>query len=147
MTPGDLLAKLLIGWGLMAACVLIHSGGLAGILHRLDTQPVVGARFFRWTWMFVRIAGWIIVLHLAEIAVWGFFFTAIDAMPDVHDALYFSSVTYTTTGYGDLVLPAEWRLVGGIEALTGILMCGWSTGFFFAIVSRMLDRVPAGERR
>jgi voltage-gated potassium channel Kch len=61
------------------------------------------------------------------------------AMPDLQSALYFSAVTYTTTGYGDLVLPQEWRLVGAIEALTGILMCGWSTGFFFAVVSRMFQ--------
>jgi len=54
-------------------------------------------------------------------------------------ALYFSAVTYTTTGYGDLVLPREWRLVGGVEALTGILMCGWSTGFFFVVVNRMFE--------
>ena len=52
-------------------------------------------------------------------------------------AYYFSIVTYTTTGYGDLVLPAEWRLVGGVEALTGILMCGWSTAFFFAVANRI----------
>jgi hypothetical protein len=49
-------------------------------------------------------------------------------------------VTYTTTGYGDLVLPIEFRLIGGVEALTGILMCGWSTGFIFAMVSRMFSR-------
>ena len=53
---------------------------------------------------------------------------------------YFSAVTYTTTGYGDLGLPKEWRLVGGGEAPTGILTCGWSIGFFFAVVSGMLDR-------
>ena len=58
-------------------------------------------------------------------------------MPDLMSALYFSAVTYTTTGYGDLVLPAEWRLVGGGEALTGILMCGWSAAVFFSVVSRM----------
>jgi len=54
-------------------------------------------------------------------------------MPDLQTAFYFSAVTYTTTGYGDLVLPKEWRVVGGIEALTGILMCGLSTGLFFAV--------------
>ena len=32
--------------------------------------------------------------------------------------------------------------VGGVEALTGILMCGWSTGFFFAVVSRLHDQTP-----
>jgi hypothetical protein len=59
------------------------------------------------------------------------------ALPDLPSALYFSMVTYTTTGYGDLVLPKGWRLVGGVEALTGILMGGWSTGLFFVVVSRM----------
>jgi hypothetical protein len=77
------------------------------------------------------------LLHLAEITVFGIFFVWRDAMPDLSSAVYFSMVTYTTTGYGDLVLPVPWRLVGGIEALTGILMCGWSTGFFFAVVSRL----------
>ena len=78
------------------------------------------------------------MFHLIEITVWALFFVWKQAMPDVASALYFSAVTYTTTGYGDLVLPAEWRLVGAVEALTGILMCGWSTGFFFAVVSGML---------
>ena len=78
------------------------------------------------------------MFHLIEITVWALFFQWKQAMPDLSSALYFSAVTYTTTGYGDLVLPAEWRLVGAVEALTGILMCGWSTGFFFAVVERML---------
>ena len=60
-------------------------------------------------------------------------------MPDLSSAFYFSAVTYTTTGYGDLVLPKEWRLVGGVEALTGILMCGLSTGFFFAVFAKVFD--------
>lgn len=80
------------------------------------------------------------LFHLVEISVWGLFYYWKGAMPDVASALYFSIVTYTTTGYGDLVLPVKWRLIGGVEALTGILMCGWSTGFFFAVVSRMMGR-------
>ncbi len=67
-------------------------------------------------------------------------------MPDLQSAFYFSAVTYTTTGYGDLVLPNEWRLVGGVEALTGILMCGWSAAFFFAVVSRMNQPRSKPER-
>ena len=61
-------------------------------------------------------------------------------MPDLQTAMYFSAVTYTTTGYGDVVLPESWRLIGAVEALTGILMCGWSTGFFFAVVTRLLEK-------
>ena len=67
-------------------------------------------------------------------------------MPDLLTAYYFSAVTYTTTGYGDVVLPDEWRLIGGIEALTGILMCGLSTGLFFAIFAHLLGRRSSGER-
>jgi hypothetical protein len=37
------------------------------------------------------------------------------------------------------VLPEGWRLLGGVHALTGILMCGWSTGFFFAVVNRLYE--------
>ena len=76
-------------------------------------------------------------LHLIEICAWALLYGWRGAMPDFQTAFYFSAVTYTTTGYGDLVLPADWRLVGAVEALTGILMCGWSTAFFFAVVSRL----------
>ena len=51
--------------------------------------------------------------------VWATFYWWKGAMPDLPSSIYFSAVTYTTTGYGDLVLPADWRLVGGVEALTG----------------------------
>ena len=85
----------------------------------------------------VGLAAWIILLHLGEIITWGLCYAWTGAMQGVQRALYFSAVTYTTTGYGDLTLPAAWRLVGAVEALTGILMCGLSTGFFFAVLSRL----------
>jgi Ion channel len=135
-----MLSKLLIAWCLMALCVAIHAGGVVSAVRWLRSPANSAQRFWPWTWFFIRVAGWIILFHLIEITVWALFYFWKDAMPDMPAALYFSAVTYTTTGYGDLVLPEEWRLVGGVEALTGILMCGWSTGFFFAVVSRMLER-------
>jgi hypothetical protein len=77
-----------------------------------------------------------VFLHLAEISAWAALYIWNGAIPDLASALYFSAVTYTTTGYGDIVLPPPWRIDGAMEALTGILMCGWSTGFFFTVVSR-----------
>ena len=81
----------------------------------------------------------LIVPSIVEIVVWAVFYFADGAMPALQTAVYFSAVTYTTTGYGDLVLPPEWRLVGAIEALTGILMCGWSTAFFLTVGSRLYE--------
>jgi hypothetical protein len=138
-----MLRSLAIGWCLMAFCVVIHAGGVTVSmkwLRRLPSTQVTS--FLAMTWLFIRVAGWMILLHLVELTVWAAAYRLGDAMPDLPSAFYFSAVTYTTTGYGDLVLPQDWRLVGGIEALTGILMCGWSTGFFFAVVSRMFRTGP-----
>ena len=141
-----MLTKLLIAWSLMALCVMVHAMGMTALL-RWVSQAItrIGGRFWSSTWMLVRTAGWIILLHLIEITIWAFFYAWDHGMPDLPSALYFSAVTYTTTGYGDLVLPKEWRLVGGGEALTGILMCGWSAAFFFAVVSRMNQTQPKPE--
>jgi hypothetical protein len=132
-----MIARLLVGWSLMSVCVMIHAAGVTSALRWLSGRAIGRLPAWRWAWLFIVLAGWIVFLHLLEITVWSAFYVANGAMPDLQSALYFSAVTYTTTGYGDLVLPPEWRLFGAVEALTGILMCGWSTGFFFAVVNRM----------
>jgi hypothetical protein len=131
------ISKLALAWGLMALCVTIHATGVTLALRKVRTHAGRRPRAWRWVLLFIRIAGWIVLLHLLEIGAWAVVYVWDEAIPDLQSALYFSAVTYTTTGYGDLVLSKDWRLVGAIEALTGILMCGWSTGFFFAIVSRL----------
>ena len=141
-----MILKLLVGWSLMGVCVVIHAAGLAVSVRRLRGQPVAGMKFTALTWALTRLAAWMILLHLLEITVWGVYYLSRDAMPDLQSALYFSAVTYTTTGYGDLVLPPEWRLLGAIEALTGILMCGLSTGFFFAAITSMFEGPSTGGR-
>jgi hypothetical protein len=133
------ISKLLLAWSLMALCVAIHAMGVTAALRWWGPRTPRG--YWGWTSTLTLVAGWMILLHLLEIILWGVVYAAASAMPDLQTAAYFSAVTYTTTGYGDLTLPAEWRLVGGIEALTGILMCGLSTGFFVAVVSRMLQSI------
>jgi hypothetical protein len=131
---------------LMALCVAVHAVGVTWALRRMGRHPATPQQFWRWVWLFIRLAAWIIVLHMIEITVWAGFFFWKQAMPDLQSAIYFSAATYTTTGYGDLVPEGPWRLLAGIEALTGILMSGWSTGFFFAFVSRMLTTQTTSAR-
>lgn len=122
---------------LMALCVVIHAAGVAAALRRLRKMASSINTFSSGVLLFVLLAAWMVILHLSEITVWAAAFVLNGALPSLETALYFSAVTYTTTGYGDVVLPQGWRLDGGVEALTGILMCGWSTAFFFAIVTRL----------
>jgi len=133
--------RVLAAVGVMGLCVAVHAAGLSWAIRRLNRIAERARSFWDSTWLFILVAAWIVVLHLTEIAAFGSFYAWRRAMPDLTTAVYFSAVTYTTTGYGDLVLPPDWRLVGAIAALTGILMCGWSTAFFLAIVSR-LDQPP-----
>ena len=133
-----MLARMLIAWGLVAATVTIHAAGLVLLLIRVaPSKPRQDSRFWPATWLVIEIAWWLIMLHLLEIAVWAVFYWWQKCLPDMESAFYFAGVTYTTVGYGDLVLPKAWRLFGPIEGLAGILMCGLSTGFFFAVVNRI----------
>jgi hypothetical protein len=58
-------------------------------------------------------------------------------LPDLETAAYFSLTCYTTVGYGDVVLPEPWRLLGPLEAAVGVLMLGWSTGVLVAVIGLM----------
>src|SRR5438874_11814727 len=142
-----MIAKLLIAFGLVATTVIIHATGLGMVLaHVLHSPARTDTRFWPITWLLIRIAWLLIVIHLFEIAVWAFFFWWQECLSDLESSFYFSGVTYATIGYGDLVLPKEWRLFGPIEGLTGILMCGLSTAFFFVVVSkRILQRMDGKE--
>ena len=132
-----MVVKLTLALSLMAVCVAMHTVGVTCALRwlRRRAQPAPG--LWPGTRLLIGLAAWIILLHLVAITAWGLCYAWTGAMHGVQTALYFSAVTYTTTGYGDLLLPEAWRLVGAVEALTGILMCGLSTGFFFAVVSRL----------
>src|SRR6476646_949752 len=132
-----MVSRLAAGFAVMALCVVVHAVGITAALPRLRAW-VTAAHSFRQTMrLLIIVAVWVLLLHLAEIAVWATLYVWNGAIGDMASALYFSAVTYTTTGYGDIVLPPPWRIDGAMEALTGILMCGWSTGFFFALVDRI----------
>ena len=144
-----MLSKLLIAFSLMALCVTIHAMGLTGAFRWMHARLARGTRqFWHAPWMLVRIAAWTVLLHLIEILVWALFYAWRGAMPDFTTSAYFSAVTYTTTGYGDLVLPPEWRLRRWRRSAHRHPDVGLSTGLFFAVAtSSPQPRVFGNERR
>jgi hypothetical protein len=141
-----MIIKILIAWCLVATTVAIHSAGLAYIFSQILRSPQKSETHFgQITWLLIRIAWCLIVVHMCEIAVWGLFYWWENCLPDAESSFYFAGVTYTTVGYGDIVLPKEWRLFGPVEGLTGILMCGLSTGFFFFIFSKRIRATSASR--
>ena len=124
---------------LVASTVFLHASGLVLMLIRLSKhRNLPTGKFWPGTRLLIGLAWWLILVHLLEISVWAIFYRIQGCMPDLESAFYFSGVTYTTLGYGDMVLAEPWRMLGPVEGLAGILMCGLSTGVFFGVASRFL---------
>lgn len=96
--------------------------------------------------LMVRFTTLIIILHLSEMLVWTMFYHW-KCFHSWGSAFYFSAASYSTVGYGDVVLPRMWRALGPIEGITGVLMCGLSASLLFAIVTRLVERESRAERK
>ncbi len=89
--------------------------------------------------------GPIFAAHIVEIWIWAIFYFFVEEIQNWESALYFSTSSFTTVGYGDLVLSEEWRLLESIEAINGMILFGWSTAFIFAGVRRIYGHLYRGE--
>ena len=134
--PTDLA---LLGLALIATCVVVQSVGMLALIHWLARVRGVleSPSAPRRVGLLLRLFTRIVLLHLIQVGLWAIVFW--HELPDLETALYFSLVSYTTIGFGDVVVGPGWRVLAGIEGLTGILLAGWSTAFVFAIVNRMYE--------
>ena len=74
----------------------------------------------------------LLVLHCVETTLWAVYYVESKSLPDFATALYFSMLSYATIGYGDIVLPAQERLVGAMEGMVGTMVAGWSVALIVA---------------
>jgi len=78
--------------------------------------------------------------HLAQIAVWALLFMQLGEFEDLATAYYHSTVNFATLGYGDIVMTDRWRLLGALQAASGVLMFGLSTSTLFAVMLQLFQR-------
>jgi len=139
-----MFGQLFDGTVLIIVTVAIHVLALSWGIKRLRLrQSIEAASLLSVTLLLSRVAVLVILAHLIEIVLWSSYFWYRGVLPTFEESFYFSAVTYATIGYGDIVPPPDWRLIASMEGLTGILMCAWSGGFFFALVSRFYDPTNA----
>ena len=133
-----LLASLIV----VSLCVVIHVCGLLLLADWLLRHPVKQEPQFnirRYSSLFISVFAVITLLHLLETFVWGGLYYWWGHFGDFETCWYFSLSSYTTIGYGDVVLPVNWRLIGGIEGISGVLLCGLAAAFLFGLVYNMLE--------
>jgi voltage-gated potassium channel len=113
--------------------VLIHwaRARLANNIYKLGTLPAAV--------LMVRFTTAIIALHLLHTVLWTTFYHW-QCFPSWETAFYFSTASYTTVGYGDVVLSQTWRTLGPVEGVVGVLMSGLSVSVLFAIMTRLVER-------
>jgi hypothetical protein len=87
----------------------------------------------------VQLTAAVIVLHGVLILFWAACYRWL-CLPSSESALYFSATSYATVGYGEVVLPSNWRMLGPLESIVGVLMCGISVSVLFATVARLVSR-------
>jgi len=132
----------LIGAALVAITVIIHAVGTTWwlrVLGRRYTESEGKIRSEKAAQVLIGTVLALLILHTLEIIVWAYAYLALlpsGELATFEESVYFSFVTFTTLGYGDITLTENWRLLSGIEALNGIMLVGWTTAMLFAVVQR-----------
>ena len=132
--------QIAIGSLLMIITTFVHAGCTLAALWAL--RMTHADRWgLRTRWMRVSLIAVLVVLMfyaaLLEITIWAATYLLVGAMSAFEPALYFSTVTFTTLGYGDVTLNADWRLLASIQAANGTIMFGWTTALVMAVIRRI----------
>jgi hypothetical protein len=138
-----LTLNIVTGLAMMVLTIIIHS-----------VFMVVGARVLKWrrshfgaprkervkALLLSFLTIWLFLAIVIEAGLWSMFYLLnpmITALPDLETAFYFSMVTFTTLGFGDVVLIGQWRTLASIQAANGVIIFGWTTALIFYFIQHV----------
>jgi hypothetical protein len=124
---------------LMVVTTAIHASGMLLVVRVVLTKDVQSRHRKKLMHRF-SVGGVVLLMFFVsviEVLVWSVTYLWLDALEGFEEATYFSMVTFTTLGYGEIVLDEQWRLLASFEAANGIIMFGWTTAIVLAVVQRV----------
>lgn len=128
-----------IGAVLILLTTAVHAGGMSLSLRSVRSHATIERSRLHLTRVF-KVGMVILIMYLVaiiEVLIWGAAYLTFDAIEGLENAIYLSAVTFTTLGYGDVVLEGNKRILSSLEAINGIIMFGWSTAIVIAAVQRV----------
>ncbi len=141
-----MFSELALSTVLALLAVGIHGFGLLSLGRGLEMyevraplSSVEGPLWRHWLLTIAVVLG-LFVIHGVEIWMYAIVYRLIGAVPDLRDAVYFSSISYGSIGYSDALMAREWRLLGAIEGVAGPILLGWSVAFFVSLMTPFTSR-------
>ncbi len=135
--------QLAVGAGMIALCVVIYGIGLFTLQRAMRGEAAeerlkhLEPLSFRGTLFTLVVVFALIFIHFVEIWLFAFLYDFVGAQWSFQNALYFSTISYSTIGYNDTSIAHEWRMVGALEGVLGVILLGWSTAFFVRLLGRI----------
>jgi hypothetical protein len=129
--------NIIIAVCMMFVTTAIHAGGMVLAMQMFERQKGCGTERFKRIFHISAVVILMFLVSVLEVVAWAVVYLALNAIQGFERALYFSMVTFTTLGYGDVVLSDRWRLLGSFEAANGIIMFGWTTAIVIATVQHI----------
>lgn len=136
------LLQLAIGAFLIGLTVIIHAVALDRLKLALDGSENFFRLKMRQSWkvpMLIMAVLGAFCSHIVQIWLWAMFYLIVGALHTVEEALYFSTVAFTTVGFSDVMPEPTWRLVSSFQAANGFILFGWSTAFIFEVMSKLYE--------
>jgi hypothetical protein len=146
LEKAEVTSALLLGQFALATVMIL----VCAVIHIMLTAIVIKGYHNKMLrcWMGRSTVNQVVIIALAalitfvamamEILAWAILYLWLGALNSLEKALYFSTVSYTSLGYGDVTLESHYRVLGSFEALVGILMAGWSTALLVAVSQRVI---------
>jgi len=135
--------KLATGMGMMVLTIIIHAlfmvGGVKAAKWRQSRFGDVGKEMVK-AGLLSALTVWMFLAIVLEAGLWALLYLfdpLVAELPDLETAFYFSMVTYTTLGFGDVVLTGPWRMLASIQAANGVIIFGWTTALIFYFIQRI----------
>jgi voltage-gated potassium channel len=143
----EFLSQAVVATILSALTLAVECAGMAILIRSVRAYFARGIKT-QSVWhnavLMIRFTSMTVLLHLLQTLLWAAFYR-LRCFRSWESSFYFSATSYSTVGYGDIVLPPVWRLLGPVEAIMGVLMCGISVSALFAIATRLIGNESQSE--
>ncbi|HEX7262223.1 MAG TPA: ion channel [Luteolibacter sp.] len=135
------LVNMLIGLPMMMLCLLVQTAAAFwGVRHYARRMDRLAGRsgFFASTRPLLSVMTIMLTGNFIQILLWGGLYFLLREFDHFHVAVYHSAVNFASLGYGDIVMSKEWKMLGALEAVVGVLMLGMTSAALMAILSQMI---------